>query len=462
VSGVPPRRPFPRRVAVILAAVPVVAVAIADATIAARTANAPGPPRAASHAAVVSPTPQAPTANAPFTLNDAESKRNAALRALVERRRRAVLRHDLKAFLGTDDPAQSQFRAQQQREFQALGALPLASWDYDIDLSIGLPSNPRVRRYRASTFAPAQFDVRYAIKGFDDKPTSLAQSPTFVERNGRWYFASFTDFVTAANPSSFGIWDFGALRTVRAAGVLVIGHPQSLSLMHQIADGTAAAIPKVTAVWGRNWPRKVVVLVPATQRELGQIVEDAGDLDQIAALASAEVTSCPGSPNPVGGRIAINPRNWPTLSTLGRRIVLTHELTHVATRAETNSCMPTWLVEGFADYVGYQQSALSVRVIAAELAADVRAGRIPTSLPTAKDFDGASKRLAQAYEGGFMACRLIASMVGARGLVRFYTAVGTSHATPVHAMVDATRAILHLTPAQFTARWQSYLRSQLS
>src|SRR4029077_20228361 len=105
---------------------------------------------------------------------------------------------------------------------------------------------------------------------------------------------------------------------------------------------------------------------------------DAGDLDQIAALASAEVTSCPGSPNPVGGRIAINPHNWPTLSSLGHRIVLTHELTHVATRADTNACMPTWLVEGFADYVAYQQSSLPVRIIASELGVDVHAGRVPT------------------------------------------------------------------------------------
>jgi hypothetical protein len=444
---------------VLLAAVPVVAVGIADATIAVRTANAPG--RAPVHRAVASPSPP-PPANAPFTLNDAESKRNAAIRALVDERRRAVLSHDLTSFLATDDPAQPQFRAQQRREFAALSAVPFASWDYDIDLGIGLPSTRQSRRYGVATFAPAQFAIRYAIKGFDDKPTALTQTPTFVQRANGWYFASFTDFASAGNPTSLGIWDFGALRTVRARSVLVIGHPQSMALMRQIADVTAAAIPKVTAVWGRDWARKVVVLVPATQRELGQIVDDAGDLDQIAALASAEVTSCPGPPNPVGGRIAINPRNWPTLSALGRRIVLTHELTHVATRADTNSCMPTWLVEGFADYVGYQQASLPVRVIASELRADVRAGRVPTSLPKAADFDGASKRLAQAYEGGFMACRLIASMVGVRGLVRFYISVGTSHATPVHAMAAAARAILHLTPAQFTARWQRYLRTQLS
>ena len=453
------RRPFPRRYAVILTAVPVFAVGLADATIAVRTAGAP-----AAHRVVTSatPTPQS-SADPRFTLNDAETKRNAALRDLLDRRERAVARHDLTSFLATDDPAQPRFRAQQQREFAALAAVPLASWNYDIDLSLGLPPTPQTRRYRVPTFAPAQFDIRYAIKGFDDKPTSIVQTPTFVQRGGRWYVASFTDYAKAGNPSALGIWDFGPLRTVRKGSVLVIGHPQSLSMMREIADITATSIPKVTAVWGRGWSRKVVVLVPSTQRELADIVDDHEDLSQIAALASAEVTTCPAAPNPVGGRIAINPHNWPTLSSLGRRVVLTHELTHVATRADTNSCMPTWLIEGFADYIGYQQvPSLPLRVIDSELAADVRAGRVPTSLPPSRDFDGASKRLAQAYEGGFLACRLIASMVGQRGLVRFYTAVGTSHATPVHAMAAAMRSILHLTPAQFTKRWQQYLRAQLS
>jgi len=445
---------------VVLAAVPVLAVGLADATIAIRTVGSPGP----AHSAVATPSPSATSQtqpNARFTLNDAETKRNADLRDLLDRRRRAILHHDVRAFLATDDPMQPAFRAQQRGAFEALAAVPLASWQYAVDY-FGLPSTQRTRRYRAATFAPARFAVHYAIKGFDDKPTSLVQTPTFVHRKSGWYVASFDDYAGSGNPSAKGIWDFGPVRTVQVGPVLVLGHPQSLSLMREIADITAASIPNVTAVWGRGWSRKAVVLVPSTQAELSALVDDSEDLSQIAAVASAEVSSCPAAPNPVGGRIAINPRNWPSLSSLGHRIVLTHELTHVATRARSNSCMPTWLIEGFADYVAYQKSSIPVRVIASELGADVRAGRIPTSLPPNATFDGSSKRLAQAYEGGYLACRLIASMVGERGLVRFYTAVGTSHATPVHAMAAALRSILHLTPAEFTARWQSYLRSQLS
>ncbi|MBV9096793.1 MAG: hypothetical protein JO079_01935, partial [Frankiaceae bacterium] len=398
------RRAFPRRIGVLLAAVPVIAVGLADATIAVRTAHPSDRPKPA---AIATATPSAqPSSDPQFTLNDAETKRNAALRELLDRRRRAVLSHDEQAFLATDDPAQPRFRAAQRREFEALSAVPLASWDYDINLGLALPPSTAAQRYGVPTFAPVTFDIKYAIKDFDAKPVTLTQTPTFVQRPAGWFVASFNDYASVGNPSALGIWDFGPLRTVRVGNVLAIGHPQSMGLMRNLANVTAAAIPNVSAVWGRDWPRKVVLLVPATQRELSQIVDDSDDLSQIVALASAEVASCPLSPSPVGDRIAINPRNWPTLSSLGRRIVLTHELTHVASRADTNSCMPTWLIEGFADYVAYKQSSLPVHVIATELGADVRAGRAPSYLPPNRDFAGSSKRLAQAYEGGFLACRL--------------------------------------------------------
>src|SRR5207302_4810652 len=200
-------------------------------------------------------------------------------------------------------------------------------------------------------------------------------------------------------------------------------------------------IPRVSAVWGRAWPRRVVVLVPSSQHELAQIIDDSGDLSQIAAVASAEVQDCPGPPNPVGYRVAINPHNWGKLSALGRRVVLTHELTHVATRAVTGSCTPTWLVEGFADYVGYLGTGVPLTVVAQELATDVRAGRVPRRLPPDTDFDGGTKRLAQAYEGSWMAAHLIVAQWGQKTLVRLYRAVGSSNDEPSVALAHAMTAI---------------------
>ena len=440
---------LPRRLGVLLALVPVLAVGLADAVIAARTAS--GTQRSAVHAAAHGRPPVRE-----------DTVRASALMDLLDARAKAVLHHDRAAYLATVDPLQPTLVAEQKREYDAIAAVPVASWTYDFDAMSQQLSNPHADRYGAPTWAPRRFTLHYEIRGFDSSPTSLRMYPTFVHRPQGWFIGSFDDFASSGERSDVDIWSFGAVRTATARGVLVLGHPSSGALMQQVASEAAAAIPRVSAVWGRDWPRRVVVLVPSSQRELARLVDDSSDLSQIAAVASAEVQDCPGPPNPVGYRVAINPRNWGKLSPLGRRVVLTHELTHVATRAVTGSCTPTWLVEGFADYVGYLGTGVPMSVVAQELMTDVRDGRTPRKLPADTDFDGANKRLAQAYEGAWMATHLIVSRWGQRALVRFYRAVGSSNADPSVAVSDAMTSILHVSFARFVADWRAYLRAQLS
>lgn len=440
---------MPRRLGVMLALVPVIAVGLADAVIAARTAS--GAQRTAVHAPAQHGRP-----------TNQDTVRTSALLDLLHDRAIAVLHHDRASYLATVDPLQPAFVAEQEREYDAIVAVPVASWSYDFDPTSAQPVNPKAARYDSPTWSPRRFTLKYEIRGFDSSPTSLRQYPTFVHRAQGWFIGSFTDFDSSGEHSDVDIWSFGAVRTATARGVLVLGHPSSGALMQQVAAEAAAAIPRVSAVWGRDWPRRVVVLVPSSQRELARLVDDSGDLSQIAAVASAEVQDCPGPPNPVGYRVAVNPRNWGKLSALGRRVVLTHELTHVATRAVTGSCTPTWLVEGFADYIGYLGTGVPTSVVAQELMSDVRAGRVPRRLPTDAEFDGANKRLAQAYEGAWMATHLIVARWGEAALVRFYRAVGSSNADPSVAVGRAMQSILHVPFARFVADWRSYLRAQLS
>ena len=444
---------LPRRLGVVLALIPVLAVGLADAVIAVRTANPHHPATTASrsHLAVRA-----------RPADQADARRITALHDLLARRAAAVLHHDRAAFLATVDPAQPRFVAEQKREYAAIAVVPLASWSYDLNAAIGQPPVPRLARYGAPTWAPLHFTLDYAIRGFDVSPTSLRQFPTFVQRPQGWFVASFSDFTASHQRSDVDIWNFGAVRTATAPGVLVLGHPTSLGLMREVAQQAADAIPRVSAVWGRDWPRRVVVLLPSSQHELAQIIDDSGDLSQIAAVASAEVQDCPGPPNPVGYRVAINPRNWGKLSPLGRRVVLTHEMTHVATRAVTGSCTPTWLVEGFADYVGYLGTGVPMTVVAQELATDVRAGRVPKHLPLDSDFDGDNKQLAQAYEGAWMAAHMVVDRWGQRMLVRLYREVGSSKDDPDKAMSAAIRKLLHMSYGRFVSDWRAYLRANLS
>jgi hypothetical protein len=449
----PPGRRLPRRLPILLAAVPLIAVLLADGlTVARRHAGTDTNGKATGVAQRAKPRP---------TVNVAK-QRAALIGAMLAKRGVAVVHHDRDLWMSTIDPEATTFRRQQAREFNNLSDVAFASWSYSFDPDTDQVPSIQSESYDAPTWSPSDFSLRYRLRGFDTAPTNLAQYPTFVLRDGHWYLASLNDFAERDQVSSLDLWDFGPVRVLRTKRVLALGHPGSDALMSEVAAEVASDIPRVDRVWSRHWARRVVVLVPATQHELGVVVGDNGDLSHIAAVASAEVQSAPGKPNPVGDRIGINPANWPKLSPLGRQIVLTHELTHVATRAYTGAAAPSWLVEGFADYVGYLGSGVPATVAAQELAADVRAGRTPKSLPVDAQFNGASRRLAQAYEGAWMACRLIVARWGQRALDRFYATVGTSEDKPSVAVATAMESVLHTTVPGFVAAWRSYLRTQLS
>jgi len=449
------RRP-PRRFAIALATVPLVAVGLTDAAIALHHAR-PSSPQ--TPAAVHHPKP-ASSASAEAE-RAAIAARTRGIRDLLARRSDAVLHHNLSEWMSTVDPVRHRFRATQRREFTNLRQVPFAAWSYTFAPSPGQAPSVLAGRYRVPAWAPTQFSLHYRLRGFDPAPTDLAQYPTFTRRGGGWYLASLSDFAGSGLTSSVDLWDFGPVVVVRTPRVLVLGHPAAVATMQELAGEVNADIPRVTAVWGSGWPQRAVVLVPSTQRELGLVVGDGGDLDHIAAVTTAEVHTGPGKPHPVGDRIGINPANWPKLSLLGRRIVLTHELTHVATRTVTSAATPTWLAEGLADYVGYLGSGVPVTFVAQDLARTVRAGHVPRTVPPDAQFDGASKKLSDAYEGAWLACRLIAQDYGQDALVRLYRVVGRSHDRPAAAVAAGMQQVLHVSLPTFIARWRLYVRSEL-
>lgn len=100
--------------------------------------------------------------------------------------------------------------------------------------------------------------------------------------------------------------------------------------------------------------------------------------------------------------------------------------------------------------------------MAPELHRAVAEGRAPAALPADSDFgfsDDAG-RLARAYEGGWLACRLIADHWGEVRLDEFYRAVG-AHGKREGAVEGAMKEVLNTTPEKFTERWREYVRGQL-
>lgn len=434
-----------------VASVPLAAVLVADlaAVVARHQAGHPARP-ATTH-----------TVRAQDVVRDTAKVRAVAIRALLATRSHAILTHDRAAFLATIDPRQPAFRAAQARWFDNLAHVPLATWRYDVDTDTPRPPYAKLDRYHAETYAPLTMTLHYQLAGFDRRPTNLDQHPTFVRRGIGWYLGSLSDFADAGSPSSVDLWDFGPVTVMRGRYTLVLGHPGSEPLMRMLVAESDAAVPRVTAVWGRDWPQRVVVLVPSSQTELAKVVHDTGNLDQIAAVATAEVNTGPGRPDAVGDRVAVNPPNFRKLAAVGRRVVLTHEITHVATREASGEGVPTWLVEGFADYVGYAGTGVPVRAAAHELQTEVQAGKLPVHLPTDAEFDGSNPRLPQVYEEAWLACRLVASRWGEAKLVRLYRALGGWDGAPGDPLAVLMPKVLGTTPRAFTVAWRAAVRGQL-
>ncbi|MET7858930.1 hypothetical protein ABZS81_17260 [Streptomyces sp. NPDC005318] len=388
------------------------------------------------------PAGTAPAATAPAT----PGATVRAIGATLDRRATAVLDHDADGYLAAIAPGATGLRTSQRRELANLADVPLSSWTYRVT---------RVREHGADR-ATADVELRYRIAGYDSAPVT-ADRVIDLERNGadgRWYIAADR----AGKDSAPQLWQQGDVRVVRGSHSLVLGVGRTRQELRGIADTEDRAVLAVSAAWPDRWAGRVVVLVPATVEAMaGLLGAPVANYRDIAAVTTAQT----GGRAPAD-RVIVNPQAYAVLGAFGQQVVLTHETTHVATRAHTSAATPTWLSEGFADWAAYRGEDRTAVQLAPELAEAVRAGELPAALPTDEEFafGGDSARLARAYEGGWLACALIADHWGEKKLFAFYRAVG-GHSGRDGAVEQALQEVLGTTPQDFTVRWREFLRSRL-
>lgn len=408
-----------------------------------------------------------PSPSAPSTQDADEQRANArriAIAALLERRAGAFLSRDRAAFAGTLDPLAAEFRRTQTVAFDNVAEVPFTGWEYEIVTpdAFELPGT-RVVALGAVTFT-AQVDLLYRITGHDIAPVRVAQYLTFVLRDGAWYVAADTDGADAGLRSPTQLWDLGPVSVVQGTHSIVMGIGSRDTLRAFARDADAAA-PAVSAVWGDAWPGRTVVVVPGTLAQMASLLgAEPGKYERIAAVTTGERGASASAA--AADRVVVNPDAFRELGDLERRVVMVHEITHVASRASTRAWTPTWLSEGFADYIGYLDSGQTMRTAAPELRRDVKAGKAPTALPDGTAFETTRPDLPQAYEMGWLACRLIAEQWGADKLVELYRAVGTEPAPGVgapdvtSALASAMVSVLGTDTDTFTDTWIDYLRTQ--
>ncbi len=282
-----------------------------------------------------------------------------------------------------------------------------------------------------------QLAYRYA--GFDRAPTRVETSVVFLATQDGARIVSF------GGEGRTPLW--------LAAPLSVVRTPRSLAAVAGEGPGrypglVRRAVRQVSRVLP-DWRGQLVVEVPATREQFDAAVLAApGEYDNIAAVTTTTDGSlAPDTPV----RVFVNPTVFDRLRVRGAQVVMSHEATHVASEA-TFASMPTWLLEGFADYVALDGAGVPVATAAGQVLARIREEGLPDGLPTSADLDPSAGELGATYEEAWLACRSIGEEYGTRALVRFYRAVDGGSSTQA-----AFRKILGSSQRAFVERWRADL-----
>lgn len=406
------------------------------------------------------------------------ARRAAEVGALLARRAAAIRRRDLTEFTADLDPGgDPRFRAAQRTMFDNLGAVGeldsaraelaahglehgvrLADWTYELspDEVVDAPAPTSLATPPDELWAPA-VRLHYALAGGDVAPTTRPMGYLFARRGSQWYLTADDQLDGAGRSTWRGPWDFGPCDERRTGSGIVLSHPGADVAADRVARELDAAVRAVTEVWGPDWPQRVTVLQPASLPELRAVVGSRFATDGIAGVAVADRVDR-ATRRVEGARVILNPDTTAALSDTAIRVVLRHEITHVAARSSTVDGSPMWLLEGFADYVGYRDSGMPLDQAAPNLTRLIAAEGPPPDLPANLDFQSTGGRLELAYQLSRSVSLYIAQLRGERALVALYRRLAAAGVATNESVDAALRAELGIDRTAFLRGWQDYLR----
>jgi hypothetical protein len=217
------------------------------------------------------------------------------------------------------------------------------------------------------------------------------------------------------------------LRDGRTVSLMALGGNQTADLEGRVTAELDGAADAVTAFWGDDWPRNVVVVLAGTDEEFRALGTTGPDI--AAATTAQRIVFAPGAS---------------AMSDASLRIVLRHELFHYASRARTAADAPRWLTEGVADFVGRPPIPFPSAERADALA----------HLPTDAQLDTPGETRSLAYDRAWWFSRFVASRYGAQTLRQLYVdACGAGHPDAATAIRDTLGA----DTSKVLAQWRAWL-----
>ena len=290
-----------------------------------------------------SPTSEGPAA--------AGSDVDRAIQRVLDRRARAVLAGDRRAFLQSVAPGPG--KAAQLAWFDRVSGLPLAHASFELGLEDVSVEDPR--RYDAEVEEQLQLD------GFDAEPVPTVHDFVFRESRGRWRVASdhFDRSQITEAP-----WDIPGTSVGFGDGVAVVTDRKASPRRAELVAATEDAVRHVREHVPRGLDSVVVLAFSDTAAFAAEGL-DTREIDLIGGLAfpvrgpDQQVT---------GSRVLVAP-SMLDRPALDIRVLLRHELTHVALRKLEG---PVWMTEGIATYTAWREEPQ--RFLATSVVREARRG----------------------------------------------------------------------------------------
>ncbi|MEV6282787.1 hypothetical protein [Kribbella sp. NPDC051770] len=300
----------------------------------------------AAPSGVGTPTPvPTPSASETSEVSELEAQVDAALKA----RAAALLGGKLPAFLGQLDPANAKLRGRQQQQFTNLRKIGLRSLTYRREG--GWVPEPQAQ-HGANAYA-FRIMMLVQVNGIDTTPRYVPLGYTFAERNGRWLLVDDDDLAAESDRGkTHEPWDLGPLEVVRGPGVLVVVPPSEKANGRRLVREARVAVPAVRAATRRS-QAGILVVALGDNRSFDAEWQTGGH--PAAAIAVRNYTPIDTEATQfkvTGSRIVIHPGQRAEAD----RYLLAHEFTHAALSPLGHGA-PTWLVEGFAEYVEMKLTA---------------------------------------------------------------------------------------------------------
>lgn len=308
-----------------------------------------------------------------------------------------------------------------------------------VDTEPGALDTEELEKYGKDAWV-ASVRLRYRLAD-DPGPSAHETAVVFVPGPGGARIAAFGGFGDRTP-----LWLLGPLQ-VRRAGQVAIYNASSTSTARLLALGVRA-IRDVRRLLPR-WRGRLVIEMPRDKESLD--LDLAAEPETYANIAAVTTTAdgsvVPGAPV----HVYVNPQVFVTLRAKGAQVVISHEATHVATRAAF-ARVPMWLLEGFADYVALDAAGVPVQRAAGQVIARMKKEGLPRGLPTPEDLQPTAVGLGATYEEAWLACRYLGDRWGSAKMVEFYRAVDRGQ--PVGA---AFRSVLGISQRKFVEGWRGDL-----